>query len=355
MKNNTLKMALAYAGKFVMDCFNDFVAFIAMLVMACCIAFLILLVTGGFNGCNGQSGNWCWSLWSAPVENTIYQNKVIAGVNIARYWSNLNPAPGVYDFSNIDTELNKCITSGKQAAISVAAAGRSPQWIKEKSLCLKFDEVRKDGDGKAYDLLLPLPYDTFYLTNWCRFIDALGNHINSNQAFKKVVVAVSLSGVSTTTCEWRLPTSNDSLLLANGYTGRKLIATFNTIRSQFIYNFPDKHLIIDMMLDDEFPHTATDTVIINTKILEKCSANKSRYYIKATSLTNNSRGTVVKKALSYGLATGWQTNQSIYGAEPCSKSYPCNPKSFTDALNIAKSCKVNYVEMQQQTILNYFK
>ena len=313
--------------------------------------------------CSAQTGLWCWSQWREDVPLSIYQNKSITGVSLAFYWQDMEPIQGQYDFKRLDTELNKCIANNKKAGISVAAAGKSPLWLKLKSPCLYFNEVRKDGDGKAYEVTIPIPWDTIYLSNWARFIDALGKHIAANSKYNNIITHVSLSGVAATTCEWRLPQmiptkenpniTNATVIWRNaGYTGFKIIQTFNYCRRAWMAAFPSKKLVIDFMLGNEWP--LVDTINVNAGILKACqtSNNPQRYIFKHTSLTNNSRGTLITEIQKAGFAAAWQTNQSLYGATPCNN---CNDASITAALNIGIKFKVQYIELQTLAILNYPK
>ncbi|HQU99514.1 MAG TPA: beta-galactosidase [Bacteroidia bacterium] len=309
-----------------------------------------------------QTGIWCWAQWREAVPLSIYQNKNITGVSLAFYWQDMEPQPGRYDFTRLNTELSKCVAHNKKAGISVAAGAKAPQWLKDKTPCLQFSEIRKDGDGKPYEVILPIPWDTTYLNAWQRFINALGAHIAARPTYNNIITHVALSGISTTTCEMRLPqmeptpqhpnVTNATVIWRNaGYDGFKILQSFNFCRRAWIKAFPQKKLVIDMMLGNEFP--LVDTVNINQGVFKACNAtgNPGRYIFKHTSLTNNSRGTLITEIKNQGFAAAWQTNQSMYGATPCAPA--CNDTSIKQALDIGIKFNVQFIEMQTLAIINY--
>ena len=255
--------------------------------------------------CNAQSGIWCWTTWRESAPALVITNPSITGISNAYYWSDLNPAPGKYNWARVDADLNAALKYGKHAAISVAAASKTPEWVKSKTKCLYFREYRKDGDGKAYEVILPVPYDSAYIKEWTTFIAELGKHVAANAKWNTVLTHVSLSGVGATTCEWRLPqmvptreqpdiTNATELWRAAGYSGDKIIKCFDTFRKAWRTAFPSKALVIDIMNDNEFP-LGIDTINVNEGIFANCLATNKpeRYIFKATSLTNNSKGTLI--------------------------------------------------------------
>lgn len=129
-------------------------------------------------------------------------------------WDDLNPSEGVYDFSIVENFIRTCDPHGKKAAFGVLTSPSWPAWVQAKP------GQRSAPDGGPSSFVLPVFWDTPYLTAWSAFITALAAEYRDD----KRVEYILLSGWSTTSFEsnlWDTFTSlaaNKTFLLAEGFT-----------------------------------------------------------------------------------------------------------------------------------------
>lgn len=314
---------------------------------------------------NAQSGIIAYNVWNQPMSATIYANTDIKQCSFAFYWSRIETKKDVFDFSVLDTELNQCIKSGKKFNIRIAASGRSPQYVIDSSQCMKITQYRGDGSKKMFTVTIPVPYDPYYQSRWLNFIEKLGQHINSNTQFEAALQCVSITGISLTNEEMRMPNQLDdgmtkgatnyiTILSSVNYSGQKVLNCFTKFQRAFVKAFPKKKLVIALG-SGWFP-TWTDGIDINKAIIDSCSTagNKGRFIFMATSLTPTTTGGFMDKIKVQGFVIGYQTNASLFDNPPCltDKTIKCSDQEFSKALNRGYTLS-SFVEVQQKAILAY--
>lgn len=333
--------------------------FAAILILI--IVWLSLAITIA----NAQSGIIAYNVWNQPMASAIYANKDIKQCSFAFYWSKIETKKDVFDFSILDKELNQCIKSGKQFNIRIAASGRSPQYVIDSSQSMKITQFRGDGSKKMFTVTIPVPYDPYYQNRWLNFIDRLSQHINSNPKYAASLLSVSITGISLTNEEMRMPNQLDegatsgatnyiTILTDANYSGQKIINCFAKFQRAFIRAFPDKKLVIALG-NGWFPHWP-DSIDVNQEIINKClTTNKpDRYIFIQTSLTPTSTGGFISKIKAQGFKVGYQTNASIFDNPPCliNKNIKCSDQEFSQALARGLNL-VSFIEVQQKAIIAY--
>lgn len=322
---------------------------------------LISLVTVTI--CKAQTGIIAYNVWNQPIAASIYQNKDVKTISYAFYWSRLESKPGIYDFTVLDTELKQCIAAGKTFNIRIAASGRSPQYVIDSSLCMDIKQYRGDGSKKMFTVKIPAPYDAYYQTRWILFIEKLSQHINANAKYAAALQCVSITGISLTNEEMRMPNQLDNeqtpgstnyidVLKSVNYSGQKILNCFTKFQRSFVKAFPKQKLVIALGAG-WFP-TWADGIDINKAIIDSCATagNKDRYVFIQTSLTPSTTGGFISKIKAKGFVVGFQTNASIFDNPACltDKTIKCSDKEFIAALKIGLSIG-NFVEVQQKRII----
>src|SRR2546423_614106 len=60
----------------------------------------------------------------------LVANMGIVGLNVSEDWSDINPAPGVYDWSALDDEIGQAVTAGFKINITINnGSDKTPQWL----------------------------------------------------------------------------------------------------------------------------------------------------------------------------------------------------------------------------------
>lgn len=328
------------------------------------IFYLLIIVLLSFAKTTiAQTGIIAYNVWNQPIAASIYQNKDVKTISYAFYWSRLETKPGIYDFTVLDTELKQCIASGKTFNIRIAASGRSPQYVIDSSLCMDIKQYRGDGSKKMFSVKIPAPYDAYYQTRWLLFIEKLSQHINANAKYAAALQCVSITGISLTNEEMRMPNQLDNeqtpgstnyidVLKSVNYSGQKILNCFTKFQRAFVKAFPKQKLVIALGAG-WFP-TWTDGIDINKSILDSCATagNKDRFVFIQTSLTPSTTGGFISKIKARGFVVGFQTNASIFDNPPCltDKTIKCSDKEFIATLKIGLSIG-SFVEVQQKRIL----
>ena len=304
----------------------------------------------------------CWTggNWNKPTPTDIYRIPTISTINIAAYASFCNPSQGKYNWVVIDEDLANCARYHKSAIVSVVLNSKCPEWFKNTipDSVPYFIDVR--GQGKIFESTIPIPYNDNYVAYCTGFIKALADHLKLNPTTYNLITGVGFGAIGNTTLEIKLPNDSTNPLSTNaikvwtdyGYTPKKVIKTFNSIRNCYMNNFSTKNIIIDVISLDDMPVVNGDTTNVVLEMLRICgsASNPGRYQFKYTSLTPMYNGKMTNLIKSYGLQAIIQTNPLVFGE--CG-STPCDPTGFNQAIRLAKFYGVIQIELQIQVINNY--
>ena len=87
-------------------------------------------------------------------------------------WSQVEPSPGVYDWSLIDAAL--AASKPKPVFLRVIAGTQSPSWFP------RADEIYVPNEGEGTSGWMPVPWNQTFLSDWGQFIAAYGRHYDGN-------------------------------------------------------------------------------------------------------------------------------------------------------------------------------
>lgn len=189
--------------------------------------------------------------WTGNVPPEVYTSDAIC-ITICRYWSNINTGSGVYDWTDIDTDIANIIANGKQFSIKIAAGDKTPAWVFALPVTkLTFTEYVSDNPIPVV-IDQPVFWEANYITAWTTFVTALSAHLQADADVWAALSHVSITGINRKTAEYRicaqvLPGS-DAVAIWNGagYTEALILSTQETFNTLFATQFAGKDLAFSM-------------------------------------------------------------------------------------------------------------
>jgi len=151
------------------------------------------------------------------------------GVSLRRTWREVNPAPGVYDWSYLDREIQKVINSGKGCTIRVLTGVNAPNWIYSQGV-----QSFETSAG-----VMPVPYDPTLMNLWGQFVRQMGLRYGHLSAVK----AVHVAGPTWRSAEMHLPSNIQNL---PGYSHQKVINAWTFSTAAFADAFPDASIVLNI-------------------------------------------------------------------------------------------------------------
>ncbi len=151
-----------------------------------------------------------------------------------RFWRDVEPRPGEYNWSYIDSQIDAAAQHQKHVVLTVIPGAWTPDWA--RAGVQQSDFTIKYGHKKGEPDLLPLPWDQTYLGRWFNFVKALGARYDSNPA----VVMIPATGPTATTAEMSLPNQPEAVRkwIQLGYTPKKYEAAWDQTCAVYSEAFP---------------------------------------------------------------------------------------------------------------------
>jgi len=199
-----------------------------------------------------------------------WQNPNLTGVFIRLRWNEVNPGPGVYDWTAMDREIEKAVRNGKLYSLSFKAGSKgTPLWIFDPAIAganaVKRLTFRDAGDedepgcGPLMDLGSPADpnYRTLYFDLW----KAAARRIRERNAWYRALAYVKPSGANLFSHENRLPKHcepncaicNPQVWAEQGnYTPNALYEFYSQQHAMLAAEFPDKDISYQL-IQDGFP------------------------------------------------------------------------------------------------------
>ncbi len=144
----------------------------------------------------------------SPPE-AVYENWAAGGIYIRLVWDTMEPAPGVYDWSILDHELDRALPSGKRISIAVRAGGSAPVWLAENGVSQSTFVVGRGGKRRAcVSIEVAWPWDPDYQDAYVNMMHALAAHLRSRPGAYEAVRIVKVTAIAQNTEEMRLPSTD---------------------------------------------------------------------------------------------------------------------------------------------------
>src|SRR5450631_2278484 len=203
----------------------------------------IYVVTG-----NLKNGN-------SILPGTIYSTAYIDGVVLGGRWNQIEPSPGVYDWSVVDQEITRAVANNKKIAVNVTAGAYAPSWLYASpynvphATFLWSNHDCANGPGVQY--VLPVPWSAQYEQAYGSMMTAFAHHLQSIPGAYAATSRIRLTGINTLTDELHLAfcSSSNGLALWQGlgYTPDKLLAAAEVLMGAVNAAFPDKLLSLSVI------------------------------------------------------------------------------------------------------------
>jgi len=164
----------------------------------------------------------------------------VSAISMRFLWNQLEPEPGVFDFTDLDRELDQAVAHGKSVSFGIAAGAHgTPDWIFSTGCVdangavvtdgngvprsgverLSFqdggDDLATDKCGTPMDLGSPL--DPMYQCHFFGMQRAVADHIKTRATWYRAVSQVKITGANLFTEENRLPERCKCGCLCNTY------------------------------------------------------------------------------------------------------------------------------------------
>lgn len=178
-------------------------------------------------------------------------------------WSELEPAPGQYDWAYLDSEIRKVKRAGKKYTLAIVGGPSSPSWLYDSyhAASFTFSISSPYAPGlRDRRLTIPVPWDPVFLSKWTEMVKAIGERYRNDPD----LALVHITGSSANGFELMLPYARaNSRIQASipdwhdyGFSKAKFISAWERIIDAYIHAFPGKYLdfeIHDVLNDDSIP------------------------------------------------------------------------------------------------------
>jgi len=175
-----------------------------------------------------------------PVEDDpLLAETFVDGELVRIGWADINPAPGVFIFSDIQRRIDLAAENGKTISLGIVDGDEAPQWLKDASETFTF--IFREGAPDQQTFIACLPWDANYLRFKSELVTALGNAFDSNPTLTTIYFsyAAMTNGLE---FHWRV---DEAAYTAAGYTQEKLLASAKTVLDNYIGSFPKTPIAIE--------------------------------------------------------------------------------------------------------------
>jgi len=267
------------------------------------------------------------------LPDTVYATPYIDGVVLGALWNQIEPSPGVYDWSVVDQEIMRAVANKKKIAVNVTAGAYAPSWLYETPYNVPHDTFlwgNHDGaNGPCNPYVLPAPWDPQYEGAFGAMMTAFAQHLQSLPGAYAATSRIRLTGINTLTDELHLAfcSSSNGLALWQGlgYTPDKLLAAAEVLMSATNAAFPDKILSLSVIEAGGLPLindagqaiTVNDPSYIDVKqrlidyALSPASGISGRFAVQWNGFLQDpsTAAPSVIAAGKKGAIVGWETNE----------------------------------------------
>jgi hypothetical protein len=205
----------------------------------------------------GAEGATMASTWEDPN---------ITGVFIRLKWNQINPSPGVFDFTILEREMNAAVRNGKLFSLVIKAGNEgTPDWIFSTDSAEEGGAPRPGGGGGVTRLTfqdgdsgsqgcgptmdLGNPTEPVYETLYLDMLSTVAAYIKTRADWYRALAYIKPSGANLFSAENRLPKNcpadvtcicNTEVWAKAGYTPTGLLAFYKAQTRRIAEEFPGK-------------------------------------------------------------------------------------------------------------------
>lgn len=325
--------------------------------------------------------------WRAELQHTKdCQNPCVvefddrmSAVHLRYSWMQLNPAKGVYDFSDLAAVLDIIQAAGKKATLVVMAGKYTPPWIFEEGaahLHMQFYHVDRYSQPEV-----PVPWDPVFIKAHGEMIAALSEFLRATPSRYETLALVKNGALTSHSGETRLMPHMAFMRRADkhdkaredavrtqlcteyaeaGYTEKKILNTAQVINAQIATAFPDQYLGIAFVAGSKrFPTVKAGTCTypkkndtLNTIINDTVAAYGSRAVINSTVLAGDKGPPkILKRVARNGGLVGYQLEAQAVGCRTAKAA--CNISEFRSSIESGIAAGTVFIEVHDGNINEY--
>jgi len=183
----------------------------------------------------------------------VLSHAEVRGVLLIEKWANIEPLPGIFDFTDLDNMINTVKSAGLKYSLAIAGGTfGSPNWLID-SLGASYHSFQY----MSQNWRLPLWWDPICDQRLSYLIAQLGIHYARDRMLSHIYVTqMTVNGI-----EGHLNGVDMPTFTANGFTNQKWITAAKTTATTFANAFPDKPIVFEI---HEIDHdTIVPAAIIN--------------------------------------------------------------------------------------------
>jgi len=211
----------------------------------------------------GPANTTMESTWSDPG---------VTGVFLRLTWDEVEVAPGVFDWTDLDREVRQAVDHGKLFSLVVSvASGGTPKWLFGpdyptvgagglEKLTLQDAYDNDEQCGAVTDFANP--FDPGFRTAYQSLLQATAAHLQANNAWYRALTYVKIGGLNTVTDELRMAhTCACGCEVCNTevwatalrpYSPKALYEFYRDVSADILAAFPDKETAF-MLIEDTYP------------------------------------------------------------------------------------------------------
>ena len=193
--------------------------------------------------------------------DSVLQNPDVDGISLRQDWSDLEPSEGVFDWSFLDSEVERAAAAGKQVLLRINTQSGKPAWVTAAVTAAGGAFFTFDKDDVPTSI--PVFWDPTFLAKKKAMIVTLGAHFSSNSA----VTIISTSFANANSEDWSVPHTPDDIVAWKGvgYTSEKMLETGQQIINTTMTAFPNQWVALavapDGLLDPDPSYVSRNAVL----------------------------------------------------------------------------------------------
>lgn len=176
-----------------------------------------------------------------PVPQAILDNPFLTGFMVIDDWSHIEPSEGVFDWSHIDSEIERARTADKVIRMSIHTGGDSvPDWVFENypdiTRIISYDKATNE------QLWIASFWDPAFIELKNRLYQALGERYNN----EPVVFAMSASMIDPHTGDWTFEVETEAQIQSYydaGFTEETFKNAYKTLIDNAMTAFENKYVV----------------------------------------------------------------------------------------------------------------
>ena len=174
--------------------------------------------------------------FSSSFVPSVAAQPFVDGFLVRVAWADLETAPGVFDWSLLDAQIQLCQQAGKKVALGVVQGNGTPGWLGQLGAAIHTYTFQ--GQQRA----VAIPWDATYLLRWQSFIAALG----ARYATDTTIALVHATHATHNGFEMHLPFSEEQAYVAAGYSDAVYAASWQMVLDAFLAAFPNHPVDCDL-------------------------------------------------------------------------------------------------------------